>query len=254
MPRAARSRTVSNCFSINSPKPPTSTHCARAPATGKCPQRSTALSRAVKLPQTNSGGGRKRSSRAGQRAGSPQNATGDRLSGIQTLLIATNEVEPAPPLRARRSYWRNMARTRQSAVANRRALEPPRWQVCSLDRQSEPDVALALDLVHQIDFPAQIALARALTGIGVVGPPPAIVGRVGHGLAPGSERQIGGSPNGGAAFQHPDFLKAGLPKFGAGEPRQNPVGRGKDEHPPLRHPLQVLRQAGTHGEPRAGNM
>src|SRR5688572_5056761 len=52
---------------MNSPKPPTMTHSARAPATGRWPQRNTAPSLAVKLPQTKPGGGRKRSGSTGCR-------------------------------------------------------------------------------------------------------------------------------------------------------------------------------------------
>src|SRR5690349_10504235 len=66
-------------------------------------------------------------------------------------------------------------------------------------RHPETDIALALDLVDQLDFPFQVAFARALAGVGVVGPPPAIVGRVGHRLAPGRERQSGFAPRLGAA-------------------------------------------------------
>src|SRR5256885_4288746 len=110
-----------------------------------------------------------------------------------------------------------MARTGQSAVANCRAREPRGRQARSLDRQSEADIALTLDLVHELDLPAQIALAGALAGVGVIGPAPAILGCVGHGLPAGGEWQARGAPSRGAAVEHPDFLKGDLAKFGAGE-------------------------------------
>ena len=80
---------------MNSPNPTAMTQAARASridsGTGRCPQRSTAPSLAVKLPQTKSRGGRKRSSSAGQARGLPEipqasNATaGNRLSGTATV-------------------------------------------------------------------------------------------------------------------------------------------------------------------------
>src|SRR3954453_21259039 len=58
-------------------------------------------------------------------------------------------------------------------------------------RHKEAGIALALDLVDQLDLPFQVALARPLACVRVVGTAPAIVGRVGHRLAPGGERQPG---------------------------------------------------------------
>src|SRR4051794_26054079 len=123
-----------------------------------------------------------------------------------------------------------------------------------LSYDPETDIALALYLVHEIDFPAQIALARALAGIGIVGPAPAIVGRVGHRLASIGERESGGAPRGGAAIQHADIPESAVPKFGRREPRQDAVRRGQHQHLSLRHPFEALRQPGAHREPRIGNV
>src|SRR5207244_3553848 len=78
----------------------------------------------------------------------------------------------------------------------------------SLSGDAEADVALALDLAHQIDLPFQIALPSIGRGVGVVGPAPAIVRGVGHRLAAGSERQPGGAPRRGAAVEHADVGEA----------------------------------------------
>src|SRR5207248_10680864 len=94
------------------------------------------------------------------------------------------ELRPLHPMRARRFYWQNMAEPGQSAVANCRARNGP-LAGAPLIRQAKADVALALDLLYEFDLPAQIALACTLACIGIVRPPPAIVGRVGHRLPAG---------------------------------------------------------------------
>jgi hypothetical protein len=91
-------------------------------------------------------------------------------------------------------------------------------------RDAEAEIAFALDLVHQIDFPAQIALARAFAGVGVVGPAPAIVGCVGHRLAIFRERQSGGAPPGSAVVEHADLGKFALAKLRCRETRQHAIG------------------------------
>src|ERR1700675_4198621 len=73
--------------------------------------------------------------------------------------------------RASRDARRN---SKPSAAGSGRA--PGGKTTCSgrLSRNAEPDIALALDLVHELDLPAQIALARALAGVRVIRPAPAI--------------------------------------------------------------------------------
>ncbi len=49
---------------------------------------------------------------------------------------------------------------------------------------SKAEAPLALDLTDEVDLPPLIVLEGALVGAGIVGSTPAIIGLVGHGLAP----------------------------------------------------------------------
>ena len=57
-------------------------------------------------------------------------------------------------------------------------------KLCAEGVDSEADFPLALDLTDEIDLPPLIVLEGALVGAGIVGSTPAIIGLVGHGLAP----------------------------------------------------------------------
>src|SRR5579872_2476734 len=111
-------------------------------------------------------------------------------------------------------------RGRESAARVGRA----RFRLISSADHPEAEVALALDLVDEFDLPFQVALARALAGIGVIGAAPAIVRRVGQRLAVLRQRETGCAPGLGAAVEHAHFGEIVRRKLGGGEPRQDAVG------------------------------
>jgi len=57
-------------------------------------------------------------------------------------------------------------------------------KICAEGINSKAEVLLALDLTDEVDLPPQIALAGALIGVGIIGSTPAVIGLVGHCLAP----------------------------------------------------------------------
>src|SRR4029077_15957354 len=82
-------------------------------------------------------------------------------------------------------------------------------------QDAKADIAFALNLANQLDLPFQITLARALAGIGIIRPAPAIVGRAAHRLRAGDEGQAGPLPRRGAAVEHPDRPYPSLPRLRA---------------------------------------
>src|SRR5207253_6903992 len=106
--------------------------------------------------------------------------------------------------------WRGVGR--RSGIMTRPEMRSSASQ--NSGRHAEAEIAFALDLANQLDLPLQIALARTFAGIGVVRPAPAIIGRVGHRLAAGGERQAGGLPCRGAAIEHADFRESAVAQLG----------------------------------------